>query len=447
MNRKHLEMLVLAALLIGTFGTYCVGSSLMSSYVINNTGQVYTGGSIEVTANSGSIADIQAAINLVAAAGGGTVHIPAGNFTFNPPAGRAGVTVYAGVNLVGAGMNQTWLIETQSTNSTMMVADGRYDHAGHMLTKNTQKPIVIEGISFLGFVPSVSNAETVVEKSTGLAVTCVKDFVVYDCSFLNFVSCGITTNENDGHSPPLFWLRGVISHCVFDQPYKDDYNIASRIWGYGIICSGSNVGSDSPLSDKTWGQYDTVPFPADLTYIEDCNFSRCRHSVSGTVNFGAHYVVRYCNFYQEACDGYGAYIDMHPGDIHESVEAYGNTLYGLPVGIRDITTYNGSYSPNTLGAWITKGIILRGGSGLIYDNTIIDCARIGVGLTIDDPSTPTDYVWIWGNIITYPNSGSGTSIDLDSVAHAYLRAPNQQQDGFTYTPYPYPHPLLSILIH
>ena len=126
---------------------------------------------------------------------------------------------------------------------------------------------------------------------------------------------------------------------------------------------------------------------------------------------------------------------MHGGDEHNSVEAYSNTIIGYMVDWRN------TYGPAYIGQYLDRGIRLRGGSALIYDNIITDCPREGVAL-VSDTSDLTDYVWIWGNIITYPNAGSGTDFVKENTGtHVYYREPNILLDGFYYTPYTYPHPL------
>ncbi|OGI14625.1 hypothetical protein A3K63_03760 [Candidatus Micrarchaeota archaeon RBG_16_49_10] len=390
---------------------------------------------INVTANSGSPADVQTAVDQVASAGGGTVYVPAGNWTFDET-----VTVYGGVNLVGAGMNRTRLIQTREHHLTFMIfVDGRYNALGQMVTKDTQKPVMIKGMSLIGFVPSRGDAEDTAANG-GLGIRAVKDFLVYDMYFEDFAQTAIGVDENDGHSPPRFWSRGVISHSVFDNPYKYNFAINGRIWGYGIIVSGSSLATDSPLASETWGKYETVPFPGNIVYIEDNSFRRNRHSIASTVNFGAHFVARHNVFRELYQAGYGSLIDTHAGDTHNSVEVYDNLLIGDPVSQGTI------YQPpeNYIGQYLDRGILLRGGSGLIYNNDIRDTPRVGVGLQVDfadKPELSPKYVWIWNNQITYPNSGSGTDILTAGLPNVYLRAPNQAQDGFTYTPYVYPHPL------
>jgi hypothetical protein len=401
-------------------------SSPSSSLVLRNVGTI----SKDVTAKSGSPTDIQAAVNTVDALGGGTVYIPAGNWTFNPSPNSVGVTVYANINLTGMGKGVTILREThECAGSTMILANGQFSN-GVRLYPSTQKPITIRGISFIGYVPSRADADSTTNNA-GLAIHCVKDFVVYDCYFENFVNDGVSTDNNDAMSPPTTILRGVISHCDFDNPYKDDMNISYRWWGYGIVVGGNALWTDSPADFKPiYGHYDDLPNSCPMTYVEDCTFRRCRHSIAGAGSSGDYYVARHNTFVETFPPGYTSHIDQH--SQVRGCEIYNNTIIGYPVDYRA-----NIYDPIPIGKYLDNAILLRGGSALIFNNNIQDCDP-GIASAPD-----ANYFWIWNNSITYPNSGSGTDILMDSGVTYYLRAPTQSLDGFTYAPYPYPHPLVS----
>ena len=69
---------------------------------------------------------------------------------------------------------------------------------------------------------------------------------------------------------------------------------------------------------------------------------------------------------------------------------------------------------------------------------------VQVGKDIDGtPLRPMNDLWIWGN--TFENVATpfhnADGYYVENVNY-FLRAPNQAQDGFTYTPYIYPHPLV-----
>lgn len=384
-------------------------------------------------AESGSITDIQTAVNICAATGGGNVTIPAGDFTFNPPTSGTGVTVPGGVNLIGAGKGVTILRETEECVGSLMVMAS--DAA------NTENPIKIQGISFIGYVPSRANADSVTNNA-GVQFHCVKDFIVYNCAFGNFVNACLGSDNNDGMAPPQHYCRGVFSHCDFDQPYKDDLVIENRIWGYGIIVTGLAWDSleNFPHSDiRIWyGHYNDLPKNVPVTYIEDCTFRRCRHSIAGGTDSECYYVARHNTFIEMIQFGYGTFLDNHPGG--HAVEIYDNDITGYPVDARGI------YSPleDYIGLYLDRGIGIRGGEALIYNNEITDCPTAGNYLyeTIEGNKRVKN-VYIWNNTITYPNAGSGNDLVVDvGITEYHLHEPTMEDDGFTYTPYTYPHPLV-----
>jgi len=425
-------------MIVGFFTLSPTFSSLMNSVVINSTGKISLS---EITAKSGSPADIQVAVVAVASAGGGTVYIPAGNWTFNPPAGGKGVTVPQGVNLIGAGKNVTILRETvESIGSTMIYVDGfgSLPYYTPNLTSH-QKPVRIRGISFIGYVPSRPDADDATNgtNNNGLIINCVKDFVVYDCVFSNFVNMGMGAWNNMGWETSPYIMRGVVSHCDFDQPYKDDLNILNRIWGYGIIVGGTGYFNGTAPLLTLLGHYDDV---SNVVYIEDCNFSRCRHAISSSG--GSFYVARHNYFTTMIQFHYGSYIDAHGTSV--GCEVYDNVIENSPVDYRTSLTPPENY----IGQYLGLGIGMRGGGGVIYNNTINNCPD-DIRLYSDLPDDPIQKVhdfWIWNNTfsgVSASNVSAWEGVVLDE--DYFLRPPNVSQDGFSYPPYPYPHPLVSQL--
>jgi hypothetical protein len=436
-SKRSFIKIGLVIALIAIISTTIVYATIMVNVQIPSSGIISTS---EIIANSGSITDIQAAVNAVSAAGGGTVHIPAGNFTFNPPAMGVGVTIPPGVNLVGAGKNSTFLIETvESKESTMIKVDGMITPYNTPNLQNVQKSVKIVGVSFIGFVPSRSDADTTTN-NVGLSINCVKDFLVYDCFFSNFVNCGVSTMNNMGWVVSAYINRGVISHCTFDNPYKNDLNISGRIWGYGIIVGGTGYWAGTAPVRSLLGRYDDVN---NVVYIEDNAFYRCRHAIASSQ--AGYYVARYNYFTDMVQCFYTSFVDVHGSG--KGFEIYNNTIMDVPADIRitsmlsPIETY--------LGRYMGRGIGIRGGSGVIFNNSIINCGTNGIGLTNDGGLVPdaslnetrTQDVFVWGNI--FQNVPNQITTDGSVILNTdyFLRQPHLAQDGFTYTPYPYPHPL------
>lgn len=452
--------LAIIAVLIGLLAVSGVYSALTVSVTIPSSGII---ASDNVTALSGSPSDIQAAVNAVAAAGGGTVHIPAGNFAFNPPMNGIGVTIpYTNVPIaiIGAGIRQTILTETQFSGFSTM-----FDRSWGGQSYGAAS-VRISGISFVGFVyatslPSGITDDWNTQGNKGISLSCTEDFRIDHCSFQNFASMAIGTNDNTGGSAQLI-DRGVIDHCSFDNPYKalcQPYNATgaySSIGGYGIIVCGDYYSWDLNIQDYLGHYYqftvlnstnagnpsfpnygEVVPQPI---YIENNNFSRCRHCVSSTG--GGYYVVRYNHFDTPApyrC------VDIHgnPGGADQvggrGLEAYGN-IFNLT---------NLAYSNGDCAAFG-----LRGGSGVIWNNTIIvpnggghDNLGMEFGNDTDRSFCQVNHLYWWNNTVERQD---GTQISPSTYitgvpyvvnVNYFLRAPDMTDDGFTYTPFMYPLPL------
>jgi hypothetical protein len=416
-NTKFWGTLLVLVIIAGIFSLSPAISSLMNDVVIRSTGKIST---TEVTARSGSPEDIQAALNAVVAAGGGTVYVPEGDWVFNPPKVMwgCGVEIIGGVNVIGAGIGKTILrttVDLTGVTTYMFGIDG-----------TNGKPSRISGISFIGKVPGEETGDEI--DNVGITIDNAKDFRVDHCSFTDYSGMAIFVGNS----------QGIIDHCSFDNPYKDSWQPHNQsapywsVWGYGIVIVG-DYGTWDPLPSYL-GQYRTL-----TVYIENCNFSRCRHAISSNSN--AFYVSRYNYFERSAAYGQN---DVHGnagnGMGGRGLEAYGN-VYNLT---------DESYS---LGQ--DSAILLRGGGGVAWNNTVILNLSYGtptVQFSNDGEVYPYDVrqLFIWSNTAMWTN---GTLIDFNSritVVEAvnvtenvnyFLRAPSQTLDGFAYTPYPYPHPL------
>jgi hypothetical protein len=420
-NKKSLAAVIIITL---------IASMVVAFKLTVPTYDIFSGG-IDIWATSGTPSSIQTAVNQAASAGGGTVHIPAGDFTFNPPAGGVGVMVPAGVNLVGAGKGKTILRETvERAESTMMIVDGTSIPYNTPNLHDVQKPVKIQGISFIGFVPSRADADSTTN-TFGVGIGSIKDFLVYDCEFSNFVNAGLVVDNNMGWETSAYIMRGVISHCSFDQPYKDDLTIDNRIWGYGIIAAGTGWYPGTKPAKQLLGKYDGE---SNVVYIEDCDFRRCRHAIAS--NGGGYYVARYNYFTEMILPHYGSYVDVH--GTATGMEVYNNIIDNSPVD------YRSGLTQNYWGQYLGMGIGIRGGGGVIFGNTIKRCAT-DIQLYSDLPNDPDQQVknvWVWNNVNENGSPANVVAWDSEILNSEYfLRAPTLSQDGFTYTPYPYPHPL------
>ncbi len=397
----------------------------------------------EYWANSGSPQDIQNAVDQ--ALGGGNVYVPEGEFVFNPndaPSG-IGVQIPSGVNVFGAGKDKTILRQTRRVdgNIPMFKVSGRY--------VSSDKTSRISGFTFIGYIVDEVDGHL----ATGVTMYCCKNFRVDHCNFIDFNHFDIATSIytvaerlEDGVYQ-YYWNWGVVDHCDFDLPYKDTIG---GMWGYGVDVNGpgrqdswlynlSDILGQFPETPPkcalyTWNastsKYDLVSVYGGkyfrwLVYIEDCNFSRNRHAIASIS--GAFYVVRNCTFKEPRPKNYPM-IDVH-GALGvdwwsgRGAEVYNNTLYAAE-------GYTGSCA-----------IDYRGGGGVVFNNTIINCTY-GVRLSHDADQQVCwiKDLWIWNN--NYQN----VTVPIN---HWYSPSPYQEEVHYflrprpDYTPYTYPHPLVS----
>jgi hypothetical protein len=366
-------------------------AALNSNIIITLSGTIST----DVIANSGSAADIQAAVNIASSRGGGTVRVPAGTFDWYDEQ----VTVPGGVNVIGAGIGYTVLRQTKPAPfKTMFVLNGANGKASHC-----------SEMELRGLITSLSGETS---GPIAFAINNMKDYRISYCKMLDFPNSAITVSSDSTHI-----CRGVIDHNFIDNPYKD---VIGGAWAYGIIISSNHYTEWDEDITHLLGQYESIPVIFPTAYIEYNTFNRCRHSVAS--NQLGWYVFRYNNATQT---NNNSIIDVHgAGETAaggRGLECYNNILTG------------GSY-----------GAALRGGSGVVWGNTIRNTA-IGVQVAKDitgTPLRPMSDLYIWGN--TYENVATifrnADGYYVENVNY-FLRAPSQAQDGFTYSPYQSPHPL------
>lgn len=393
-------------------GVLLIASALLLPFASPIIMQVET----TVTAASGSPTDIQAAVDLVAASGG-TVMVPSGDFLFDTFTGSyeghtVGVWVPGGVNIMGAGKAYTLLRQTQvHFKSFMFYIDGI-----------NGKPVRISGITFKGFVqydPLISD-ESVVDCS-GVHLLRTIDFRVDHCHFEDFCSSGVSVTNRVA---PIGVSRGVIDHCTFDNPYKEIYepiNSANCKWGYGVQVNGDRVTWDShePLLGATldWNSCNNVVF------IEDCTFSRCRHSIAS--NDGAWYVSRHNTIEKPRPRQYGSF-DVHGNPGGRGLESYLNTFTGE----------RRAYWDATPGVLCSVAHLIRGGDGVIWGNTGSEELYFA-WLQMELADTAINDLWIWDNTVN-------VECNVITVSGPYVEGVEyhaSERPG--YIPYVYPHPLVS----
>jgi hypothetical protein len=424
-------------------------SLLTQNVVIQSTGIIV--GSSEVNAASGSAADIQAAVNAVDAVGGGTVNIIGAS-----PAGCMGHEYnwqeYAATTILHNNMLRA---------PRMFVVDG---------TNN--KPTRISGIRFEATPPTSASQETLSGFGAYAFISLIhanKNFRVDHCDFINndYSAVHATSYES---TYPVAGGYGLIDHCVLDLPFKYENPSVSWIGGYGFVSSGNmwQDRGDDPIKGN-WvedgtvfmGKYESI-VDTNILYVEDCKMSSARHAVDG--NGGGVVVSRFNLFYNPfpisrsyvvEADAHGTYVASGICSM-ELMEVYDCTFINDGSDALSYTYY---------------AIYIRNGHSIVHDNTFISKnagQKSQTFVTIlkegDSPgvfSVDQTYIWnnaghwnlnylpIGDNVVQTPAYAYTILLDNEHDSNVvidrdlFLRAPTQEQDGFTYTPYPYPHPLVA----
>jgi len=400
-HKTILATLLTIVLIVTLFIAY---AQLINTTTIKNTGQISTS---TIWAKSGSAEDIQSAVDAVAATGGGTVYVPAGTFEYPPSVfskqglgeWRPAVKIPGGVNVIGAGMNATILVQTEEVDGgCFFELDGR-----------NGKPVRISGFYIKG------NVTTETKDCCAIAVFATEDFRIDHCRIEDFSGFGIQSNYMSGYIH-----RGVIDHCIIDNPYKEQPYPEKGYWDWGY-----GIGVFGPDSYEAWGSIDDYlgKYENNVVYIEDCSFARCRYAVSS--NAGGWYVLRHSTI--TVSPPYNSFakagIDVH--------------AHAATVGGRGVEVYENIFQHG--GGYGDQAMLIRCGGGVIFNNAV-KYVEVGVWLVKTDglPNDEQHYVknlYVWNN--TYTNVG--TQIEKDNFyqenVHYFLYA------KLGYTSYPYPHPL------
>ena len=405
--------------------------SSTNSVIIRSNGRL----SLCVTAKSGSAKDIQAAVNQIVAGGIGNVYIPSGTFNFvNVGEPWVTVSIPAGVNLFGAPTQRYANGSVVSWNTILEMPYEAPDSSCWFYIDGigTNTTTRISDIKLVGWRYTHNSSTTMYY---GIYLEQCLDFRIDHCDFQDICGSAIWVDGYDGGTGGYQYTEnncsGVIDHCILNNTYGDPgwQVYENRTLGYGIgmrrwACDvwDTNVSS-------FWGQYTNYTI-----VIEDNYFSKWRHSTCS--NDGFRQIVRFNIF--EGCYGIGE-VDGHG--------SYADDYHPNAVGTRSMEIYNNTFqNPDTRWNANTFALNIRRGSVLAFNNTLI--GYYGLLDFNNDfgnyapycPQCAVNDTYVWNN-----NLGNGTLIhyDADSVENVnyFLRAPNLQQDGLTYTPYPYPDPL------
>jgi hypothetical protein len=303
------------------------------------------------------------------------------------------IEIPACLHLAGAGVEKT-----------ILYRQPRNLYSGPILRvlgdANTSCITQISGLTLLGVRDTHDTGQ-----DYGIILTNLQGFRIDHSYFEGF---GFAAVRVEGAS------SGVIDHAIF----IDNYKKAIDNLGYGVVVYGTGQWSS-----------EVHPGSAEATFVEDSLFVGNRHAIAASNS--AYYVFRNNQVLGnvEAC----------------AVDAHGMG-YGSPHGTRYIEIYhNDIVDP----VYDVCGIGIRGGSGVIYENTIQGYKN--PILLILEWGTPDKYkvqypaldqiqqLYIWDNQVR----GGSLEPQVDATGAGFIES---ERDYFTrplvgYVQYIYPHPL------
>lgn len=342
-----------------------------------------------VTAASCSYAAVSAAVN--SAATGTTVSVPAGDCSW----GTQQLNVPAGIYLRGAGQDKTVIRRVGSvSNTSYLVA---YN------CSNGQRA-QFSGMTLIG-----NGNAAIQDKGLGLLNGC-SDFSVTNSKFSKFVFSAVYV----GDAPKQ---RGVI----FKNNFIDNYSPELKNLGYGVAVYGGGAWPALSLGS------------ADAVFVEDNYFSGNRHNIAS--NNGSVYVFRY-----NKVNGTDAAKDYAMTDAHG--------LSSSQRGSRSFEIYNNTYSTSISSGLQRTAIGIRGGDGVIFNNTVpatvsrtVELMVEGFGCGTYPGADQSRSVYIWNNTANPQNGYTTNGIDNTCPASLGLNRDYFLNAKPGYTPYVYPHPL------
>ena len=335
----------------------------------------------------GDSRDVQQIVD--AADPAGEIRLPEGCYRMTST-----VSLPPGIRLVGAGADKTILYREPGRlySQPMLSVNDR---------GNASSGTQISGLALVGVRDTNDLGQ-----DYGVILSNVPDFRVDHCYFEGF---GFAAVRVEGVS------NGVVDHSIFVDNFKSGIDNL----GYGVVVYG----------DGRWDD-DIQPVETRTTFVEDSLFVGNRHAIAA--NAGAYYVFRHNQV-------------MH-NVVACAVDAHGMG-YGSAHGTRYVEIYQ-NVIEDPVYDWC--GIGIRGGSGVIFGNTIKGYKNpILLILEWGTPdSLKAEYpafdqvqdLYIWDNQI----SGGSSKPRVDETGKGFIEP---ERDYFTeakpgYEPSAYPHPLV-----
>ncbi len=268
----------------------------------------------EITAASGSQADVQAAIN--AAVDGDLVLIPAGTAIWTT---QVTVDTPKAIVIQGAGIDKTVIVDNVSKQG------GKPASILLAIKLALGKKFRLTGMTFQGMAQDTE----VYNKGTVYLSGNAHDFRL---DHLKFDKPGTSAVRYSGA------LWGLVDHCYFDlSNFKQGNVIWHETWG------GHSYGDGSFADDLALGTERAI-------YIEDSTFVGPGRAGAGVVDSfaGGRFVFRYNTV------------------TNDNLGTHGTESSGRLRSVRSYEIYNNTFTASTL---VFCAIYLRGGTGVIFNNT------------------------------------------------------------------------------
>ncbi|GAB4534077.1 MAG: hypothetical protein Kow0063_16780 [Anaerolineae bacterium] len=463
-----LHIFQLLALWLAMLTTPVALASGATLYAEKSQGQIPSSdqGTVYQLPNPGNHQDIQPYLQAAvdSASNGDTIVLPAGEFYIDK---RVFIDKFISIKGQGSGEGGTKLYRREDLPDETLENWAYRDMFNFKCNSDTPSHIVVSDIYFKGKTPSVVLGDGGSEAyDSAITVRKCVDFVITNNRFEHFGYSAVVVSHRDSRAAGL----------IFNNIFVDNFKMNSReprgtTTGYGVVVSGDN---------KAWA--DNPNFGTDnFIFVEDNYFVGHRHAIAG--GGGGLYVFRYNevanNLAGQAVDAHGvAYSNIISTRAYE---VYGNFIYNTVYrdGITPLT--DSPPTSNFCDDLAYTGMTLRGGEGLIYDNTI-EGYRYGIRIITENtlydnssgvypeycqigyksgeslgdnhsgiylPESDGD-MFIWNNRFTYyPDEKTQGCHMSDVVNHAEVllhegRDFHLNTSKPDYQPYVYPHPLRAL---
>lgn len=348
-----------------------------------------------IAAVSCAYADVLSAVNAASAGPAGTiVDIPAGDCNW----GVQQLNVPAGVYLNGAGQDVTTIRRIGAVNNT-----------NYLIAYNCSngRRAVVSNLALVG-----NGDGAIQDKGLGLLRGCI-DFKVSGSKFVNFIFSAVYVGDSANQ-------RGVIFNNIFFNNFST--NLMNL--GYGVVVYGGG----------TWPALDLGS--ENAVFVEDNYFSGNRHNIAS--NNGSVFVFRY-----------NTVVGQESARDFAMTDAHG--LSSSPRGSRSYEIYNNNYATNIASGLQRSAIGIRGGDGVIFNNTTSAKISRAVELMVEGFSCGVypgaDQIrslYIWNNVVQAGNAATVNGIDNTCPASIGLNRDYFLYPKPGYTPYRYPHPLRAV---